>query len=217
MELKKLTKRDYEILDAMTNVIDGIATMFGEYTEVALHSLDVDSPGIYKIANGQITERQEGAPITNLALMKLKDGKDVSDSYLTKTTSGRTLRSITTIVRNPQGKPIGLLCINVDMDAPIQSFLQTMLPAGSNMQGVSNSPETFAQNLDETITSTIDSVKTEILNNPDIAPSKRNREVVTRLQELGIFKYKDSILLAANVLGISRDTIYLYLREMDNK
>ena len=33
-----------------------------------------------------------------------------------------------TIVRNPKNKPIGLLCINVDMDAPMQAFLKAMLP-----------------------------------------------------------------------------------------
>ncbi|TON78741.1 hypothetical protein CGH50_28995, partial [Vibrio parahaemolyticus] len=52
--------------------------------------------------------------------------------------------------------------------------------------------------------------------NEAIAPSKRNRELVTRLHGLGIFKYKDAVLMVANHLGISRDTIYLYLRELGN-
>ncbi|WP_418380752.1 hypothetical protein [Vibrio scophthalmi] len=37
------------------------------------------------------------------------------------------------------------------------------------------------------IESTIDSVTAEVWLNSDIAPSKRNREVVIRLHELGIF------------------------------
>lgn len=86
----------------MKNVVDGIARMYGEHTEVVLHSLDAEAPEIIKIANGHVTERGEGAPITNLARMKLLEGKDVSDSYLTKTASGKTLHSITTIVRNPK-------------------------------------------------------------------------------------------------------------------
>ncbi|WP_019616036.1 helix-turn-helix transcriptional regulator [Psychromonas ossibalaenae] len=216
MELRKLTKGDYDILNAMENVVDGIARMYGEYTEVVLHSLDINSPSVLKIANGHVTDREAGAPITNLALLKLKDGKDVSDSYMTKSSTGKTLRSITTIVRNPKGKAIGLLCINVDMDAPMQSFLKTMFPLDCNGES-SNSPETFAKDIDETVTSTIDVVRSEVLDNPSISPSKRNREVVTKLHELGIFKYKNSILLAAKILGVSRDTVYLYLREMDTK
>ncbi|WP_028864521.1 helix-turn-helix transcriptional regulator [Psychromonas aquimarina] len=216
MELRKLTKGDYDILNAMENVVDGIARMYGEYTEVVLHSLDINSPSVLKIANGHVTDRETGAPITNIALLKLKDGKDVSDSYMTKSATGKTLRSITTIVRNPKGKAIGLLCINVDMDAPMQSFLKTMFPLDFGGEP-SNSPETFAKDIDETVTSTIDVVRNEVLDNPAISPSKRNREVVTRLHELGIFKYKNSILSAAKILGVSRDTVYLYLREMDTK
>ncbi|WP_162046782.1 transcriptional regulator [Vibrio taketomensis] len=208
MELKRLTQSDLDILNSMKSVVDGIARMYGEHTEVALHSLDVDSPAIIKIANGHITARDEGAPITNLALIKLKEGKDVSDSYLSKTTSGKTLHSITTIIRNPNHEPIGLLCINVDMDAPLQSFIKTLLPPTTETQ----SPETFAKNIDETIESTIESVKSEVWLSSEITPAKRNREVVTRLHDLGVFKMKDAVMMVANQLGISKDTIYLYLR-----
>ncbi|TOA92989.1 hypothetical protein CGK17_11970 [Vibrio parahaemolyticus] len=216
--LKKLTKSDLDILNSMKNVVDGIARMYGEHTEVVLHSLDAEAPEIIKIANGHVTERSEGAPITNLARMKLREGKDVSDSYLTKTSNGKTLHSITTIVRNPKNKPIGLLCINVDMDAPMQAFLKAMLPQQHTecCVGGARSPETFARNIDETIISTIETAQTEVWENEAIAPSKRNRELVTRLHGLGIFKYKDAVLMVANHLGISRDTIYLYLRELGN-
>ncbi|MDK9739331.1 PAS domain-containing protein [Vibrio sp. D404a] len=215
MELRKLTKGDYDILKAMENVVDGVARMYGKHTEVVLHTLDENSPSILKIANGHVTGREAGAPITNLALLKLKEGHDVSDSYMTKTSTGKTLRSITTIVRNPKGKAIGLFCINSDMDVPMQSFLQHMFPLDHGMS--EGSPETFAKNIDETIESTIATVKSEVLDDSSIAPSKRNREVVTRLYELGIFKYKDSKPLTAEILEISRDTVYLYLRELDAK
>jgi predicted transcriptional regulator YheO len=215
LQLKKLTKSDLDILNSMKNVVDGIARMYGEHTEVVLHSLDAEAPEIIKIANGHVTERGEGAPITNLARMKLLEGNDVSDSYVTKTVSGKTLHSITTIVRNPKNKPIGLLCINVDMDVPMQDFLRSIMPTQQNdCCAGARSPETFARNIDETIISTIETVQAEVWSNEAISPSKRNRELVTRLQGLGIFKYKDAVLMVANHLGISRDTIYLYLREL---
>ncbi|HGH6024430.1 TPA: transcriptional regulator [Vibrio mimicus] len=216
MELSKLTKSDYEILKSMENVVDGIARMYGEYTEVVLHCLDVNAPSILKIVNGHITGRQEGAPVTNLALLKLQEGQDISDSYLAKTSQGKTLRSITTIVRNSKGKPIGLLCINIDLDAPVQSFFKNMFLMDCGLGELFQSPEIFAQNIDETIESTIETVKSEIWNNPSISPSKRNREVVTKLYRLGIFKYKDSNLIVSKKLNISRDTVYLYLRELDS-
>lgn len=191
--------------------------MYGEYTEVVLHSLDTNSACIVKIANGHVTGRQLGAPITNLALLKLKKGKDVSEPYMTKSPTGKMLRSTTTIVRNPSGNPIGLLCINFDINAPMQSFLKNMFFPGSFPSDLHLSPEIFAQNMDETIESTIETVKNDVWNEKTISPSKRNREIVIKLHELGIFKYKESILLVACVLEISKDTIYLYLREMEKK
>ncbi|WP_252007275.1 transcriptional regulator [Ferrimonas sp. SCSIO 43195] len=217
VELKQLTPSDYEILDALATVVEGIAASFGEHTEVALHSLDKDSAGIYRIANGHVTGRSPGAPITNLALMKLKEGKDVSDSYFARTETNRELKSTTTIVRNGAGDPIGLLCINVDLGAPIQSFLKAMVPMDCTLPGASGTPETFARNQEESVSSTVELVKTQVLSDDQITPSKRNREVVTRLHGLGIFNYKGSIPLTASLLDISKDTVYLYLRGLEKK
>ena len=47
--LVTLSVSDKLILDAMCNVVDGIAAMYGQHTEVALHSLDIENPSIIKI------------------------------------------------------------------------------------------------------------------------------------------------------------------------
>lgn len=99
----------------------------------------------------------------------------------------------------------------------MQDFLRSIMPPQQNPCCTgAQSPETFARNIDETIISTIETVQSEVWSNEAISPSKRNRELVTRLQGLGIFKYKDAVLMVASHLGISRDTIYLYLRELGN-
>ncbi len=217
MKLQELSQSDLDILKATENIVDGIAAMYGEHTEVVLHSLDANNPSIIKIANGHVTGRAIGAPITNLALFKLKKGQDISDSYITKTATGKTLRSITTVIRNADNIPIGLLCINTDMDAPLQSVLRTMLPESMSQQEAIKSPETFARNIDETLHSALDSISKEVKMNADIPPSKKNREIVTQLYDLGIFELKDSTQIAAKHLGISVHTIYRYQREIRGK
>ncbi|MCF1426568.1 MAG: PAS domain-containing protein [Shewanella sp.] len=214
MKLQELSQSDFEILKAMENVVDGIAAMYGEHAEVVLHSLDARDPSVIKIANGHITGRSVGAPITNLAMLKLKTGQDISASYLTKCANGKTLRSTTTVIRNSQNKAIALLCINADMDAPLQSVLRTMLPDNMLSAEVAQSPEVFARNIDEALHSTIDGVATDVRGNAEIPPSKKSREIVTQLYELGIFEFKDSAQVAANRLDISVHSIYRYLREL---
>ncbi|GCF90434.1 helix-turn-helix transcriptional regulator [Shewanella sp. M-Br] len=209
MKLQDLTQSDLDILKSIENIVDGIAAMYGQHTEVVLHSLDAKHPSVVKIANGHVTGREVGAPITNLALLKLKTGQDISNSYLTKCANGKTLRSITTVIRNSKNQPIGLLCINSDMDAPLQSVLRKLL--GSEL---TSSPEVFARNIDEALHSTIDSVNHEVRANPAISPSQKSREIVNQLHELGIFELKDSAQVAATRLGISVHSIYRYLREI---
>lgn len=214
MKLQDLTQSDLDILKSVENIVDGIAAMYGQHTEVVLHSLDAKHPSVVKIANGHVTGREVGAPITNLALLKLKTGQDISNSYLTKCANGKTLRSITTVIRNSKNQPIGLLCINSDMDAPLQSVLRTMMPEQLLGSELTSSPEIFARNIDEALHSTIDSINHEVRSNPGISPSQKSREIVNQLHELGIFELKDSAQVAATRLGISVHSIYRYLREI---
>jgi predicted transcriptional regulator YheO len=214
VKLQDLTQSDLDILKSIENIVDGIAAMYGQHTEVVLHSLDAKHPSVVKIANGHVTGREVGAPITNLALLKLKTGQDISNSYLTKCANGKTLRSITTVIRNSKNQPIGLLCINSDMDAPLQSVLRTMMPEQLLSSELTSSPEVFARNIDEALHSTIDSVNHEVRANPAISTSQKSREIVNQLHELGIFELKDSAQVAATRLGISVHSIYRYLREI---
>ena len=40
----------------------------------------------------------------------------------------------------------------------------------------------------------------------------RNKEIVTRLFDMGIFEIKEAAQLVARMLGISRHTVYLHIR-----
>ncbi|MGL4937019.1 helix-turn-helix transcriptional regulator [Shewanella sp.] len=222
VKLRELSATDWDILTSIENIVDGIAAMYGQHTEVVLHSLDAKRPSVVKIANGYITGREVGAPITNLALLKLKAGQDISSAYLSTCANGKTLKCITTIIRNRQAQPIGLLCINSDMDAPLQSVLRTMMPEPLYRHEVTGAVEVFARNIDEVLHSTIASIAHEVHANHKIAASQKSREIVNQLYELGIFELKDSPQVAAAHLGISVHSIYRYLREIkaagnDNK
>jgi len=215
VKLQELTQNDFDFLTSMENVVDGIATMHGKYTEVVLYSLDVRDPVIIKIVNGTVTGNTVGTAISDLTLHKLKMDQDVSDICWSKSASGKTMRSVTTIIRNADHQPIGLLCINMDMDAPLQAVLRNLTSVDIGLCGETcGSPEFFARNIDEALNSAIDGVNTEVRNNADIPPSKKSREIVTQLNELGIFELKDSTQLAATRLDISVHTIYRYLREI---
>ena len=50
-----------------------------------------------------------------------------------------------------------------------------------------------------------------------VSNSLKNKEIVLRLNEKGIFKLKNAVVTVANLLGISKNTVYLHLRNIESQ
>ena len=55
--------------------VDALAETFGSHCEVVLHDLQNLDRAIVKIANGHVTGRQVGAPITDMGLRLFEEDK----------------------------------------------------------------------------------------------------------------------------------------------
>ncbi len=216
MGLITLTSADNAILEAMKPVVDGIAAMSGQHTEVVLHGLDKNNPCIIKVANGHVTGRSEGAPVTDLAMSKLAEGQDVTPGYFTRTADGKMLRSVTTVIRNTKGQAIGLLCINANLDVPFREMVSAMVPS-MPVTCSEDSPENFAKNLDELLDKSVAKARMAVESDDHILPSLKNKAIIERLLHQGIFELKESIQFVADFLQISHHTVYRHLREMKNR
>ena len=72
--------------------------------------------------------------------------------------------------------------------------------------------ETFASNVDDMILSTLEHVRHQVYNDSAISSSNKNKAIINLLYEKGIFQIKDSVPKVADLLGISKNTVYLHLR-----
>jgi predicted transcriptional regulator YheO len=209
-----ITARDKHLLDSLKPVVDGIAAFMGENCEVTLHSLEHLDASVIHIANGHITGRGVGSPITDLGMKILREstgaGKDFTDCYYSKTADGKTLRSITIMIRNPAGKPVGMLCINLNMEASLLSWINTLaIPQTEN----SKTPENFVANLDDLIKMTLRETIDAINRHKDIPNHEKNKTIVCELIKKGLFDIRGAIDIVARELSVSRYTIYNYIRE----
>ena len=86
----------------------------------------------------------------------------------------------------------------------------------SNEKSIAATPqdnsEIFASNVDDMIYYTLDSVRKEVYSDPNISASNKNKAIICSLYDKGIFKIKDSVPKIADRLGISKNTVYLHLR-----
>ncbi|MDO4626255.1 MAG: transcriptional regulator [Pasteurellaceae bacterium] len=213
IEKQPFTEEDKTILHSYRAVVDGVSALIGAHCEIVLHSLEDLEHSAICIANGHNTHRQEGSPITDLALKSLHNMKtdSVSKPYFTRAKSNSLMKSVTIAIRNKSQRIIGLLCININLDVPVSQFLQTLVPTQHQDE---TSAVNFASSVEELVAQTVEKTIEEVTSDRLVANNNKNRQIVMSLFEKGIFDIKDAINLVAERLNISRHTVYLYIRQI---
>jgi len=215
----KLNTRDRELLEAMKPIADGIAKIIGTNCEVLLHSLDDISHSAIHIQNGNITGRTIGSPLTDLGIQVLKESyskdQDVIGNYISKTKDGKTLKSVTVIIRNESRKPIGMLCININLTASLLSVLEDNLKDFSS--DYTRYQETFSTSIEELLEVSYQETRLLVEKTEPLNSKKKGEQIVLELYKKGIFSIKGAVDYIAPRLGVSRYTIYNYIREAKSK
>lgn len=203
--------------------VDAIAETFGNNCEVVLHDLSKPEKSIIKIANGHVTGRTLGGPITNLGLLLLEKEKKSNKNkplvgYHTKTKKGIELKSTTIFIRNIIGKVVGCLCINIDLtpykaaQSILEEFCKTSVFSDVNVE--LGSPEKFESSIDSLINELlVQSIKK--ISKPLSYMAKEDKLMIIRdLKEKGLFLIKGAAKKIAKELNVSLPTIYKYLEEI---
>ena len=197
-------------------MLDGLAFYLGDSYEFVLHSLEDLSHSVIKIINGHHTQRTVGAPITDLALTMLHDiqEKQTPQSlvYFNRR-DGHALKSTTIPVVGEGGRIIGLVCINFQCDVPLSQFVSGLFSQASTVLP-SKETESFNSDIEDVISVAIEKTRKSVYASPDISSTNRNKEIIRQLHNQGVFNIKDAVIRVADSLGISKNTVYLHLRNL---
>ena len=209
----RFSKADRAILRGFEPAVDVIAEAFGSNCEVVLHTLEHVDHSIIKIVNGHVTGRKVGSPLTTFGMELLQKvdsmDKDVIGSHWSRQYAGKLLKSVTLIIRNDEGKSIGYLCINIDVTVPLLDFMTGFLPTDREGDIVIKS---FPSSVEELVSKTLESVMTIVSAEREISASEKNKLTVAELYKRGMFKVAGVIDIVAKKMGISRYTVYNYIR-----
>ncbi|MEY8389242.1 PAS domain-containing protein [Oscillospiraceae bacterium 38-13] len=214
------------LLRQYVKLTEFLGAALGPDYEVALHDLTDRNRSIIAIANGYISGREIGAPLTNMALSVLKDEsyewQDYRLHYSGVSAAGNVLRSSTMFIKN-EGRLIGMLCINFD-DSRFHAFAQQVLtlchpnqyfqaleqpPEGDS--GDFPRPETF-RNSTEAVAQDAIAHELERLGVPvERLTSEERLRIIRALDESGIFLLKGAVKDVAAGLRCSPASVYRYL------
>lgn len=216
MEQSNQSASNSEILSSYIHIAEATAEFWGECCEVVVHNLANLDHSVMFIVNGHLSSRQVGAAISDVTLSFLNRMISEPDLhhlyYFAKNNNGETFKASMCAIYGENKTIIGLFCMNLYLSTPISSFMHCMMPEGSGKQ--ESLSETFVDDTKELMLNALEDAKKAVYTNLSILPSNRNKEIVSILHHKGIFNLKDSVITIAEHLGISKNTVYMHIRNL---
>lgn len=194
-------------LNQYFSTAEAISLLFCPYAEIVLH--DLNSGLIVAIYNN-FSKRKVGDESLLEEIEDYNEFPNVFPIYLKTNWDGRKIKSISSTLRDKKGKAIGLLCINLDLSKweECYQFLGTWL----NNVTQPPPPELFKDDWREKINSYVSAYLTREGMSLKLLDKQKKKNLVLALHKEGAFKAKNSAHYIADVLDLSRATIYNYLK-----
>lgn len=213
-------------LEVFRSIVDAIGDTVGPHCEVVLHDLRAPERSIVAISNGAVTGRRVGGPVVggptkDIALRLLDSsvvGSTLSIGYRTTTRDGRELRSTSLILRTPEGKPAIAFCINVDLSTLTMArlLLEEISKTAVGEGDISADAAVPGVDVSEVLEQMIREALKEVGKPAKFMEREERLQVVRLMHERGLFLIRGGVERAAISLGISRFTLYSYLKEIRN-
>ena len=223
------------LLSQYTRLVEFLGLVLGPDYEIILHEISPEQSRVAAIANGSISGRDVGAPITNAALRMIIQKQYESNNYIINYTgqlsNGKTLRSSTMFIKDG-GKLVGLLCINFD-DSRFHELSDSILrlvhpddfvhhhyfpndaPAKQPMQP-QPAPAQPAEHFQSDMLGLMEDLFATVTKDTGV-PLRRltqaeRAEIVARLYEQGMFELRGAVQFTVDKLGCSQASVYRYIK-----
>lgn len=200
------------LLREAKKIVEALGKMFSPCCEVLLHDLTDPEHAIVAIESN-LSGRSIGDPATELGLARIQDPKfpDVIQNYPNRFPDGRAAKSTSIGIRNSEGQFIGALCLNLDVSL-FGSMQQSLAKLISVDDAAVPLPETLRARSVEEIRAAINTYAAQRNQTARGLLSLEKKNLVKDLNERGFLQIKNAVPAVADYLGVSRATIYNYMR-----
>ncbi len=209
---------DASMLEFLFRLAKALAAQFGPSCEIVIHDLKSNDPdsSIVAIENGHVSGRKVGDGPSHVVLEALNSGGIPEDrlSYLAKTADGKTLKSTTVYIRDPDQEPIGIFSINYDitlmlaMEEGLRQFTAPNQPE--------EAPEPIAQNVSDLLDELIEQSVRRVGKPAALMTKEEKVKAIGFLNDTGAFLITKSGGRVCKYFGISKYTLYSYIEEAKN-
>ena len=228
---------DREMRRQYTGLVDFLGHILGPDYEVALHELKDDSNEIIAIANGELTGRHLGSPLSNKMLEYLTSHLYETQDYVLRFEStaitGKKMCSNSLFIKGPHNELAGLLCINFDSSRYEELAGKVMdLCGGKLMPGTESGTSLIvdrelpsagpaAQAYPTSIAGATASIVSSVVANYPVEVDRLTQDekmdIMETLSRKGVFLLKGSVSYVAKELHSSEASIYRYLGKLNSR
>jgi len=213
-----MSKLTPQLLDILKRLAEGIVAIVGPTCEVVVHDF-ADLEHSVVVVAGNVTGRKTGAPVPDLFFTSEELNRETPDQINYRTRLGdRELQNSTIWIRDETGEPIGAVCIMVDYTDLRQmrglvEKLSTALATSSDMI-VS---DTFARDTADLLDHAVAGFLRQ-RHIPDIEAMSYEEKLclIKTVEERGLFKIRGAVNRLADMLNVSRASIYNYRASLKN-
>ncbi|MFG3097588.1 transcriptional regulator [Streptomyces sp. NPDC048202] len=204
---------DEHLLGEAEKVAVALGRMFPGLCEVVLHDLRDPDHAIRAIENN-LSGRAPRDPATELGLARIADPDypDVVQNYPNRFPDGRPAKSTSIGIRNSAGEYIAALCLNLDVSvlSPVALALANLVATGT--EHGAEPPETLRDRRSRELRGTVEELAARRGGTPRSLGRDAKRELVRHLYGEGWFDARDAAQTIADLLGVSRATVYNYTK-----
>ncbi|MFF3934819.1 helix-turn-helix transcriptional regulator [Streptomyces phaeofaciens] len=190
-----------------------LGRMFPGLCEVVLHDLRDPQHAIRRIENN-ISGRQVGDSATELGLARVADPQypSVIQNYPNRFPDGRPAKSTSIGIKNEAGEYIAALCLNLDVSvlSPVTLALTNLVATDTEHR---DQPlESLRDRNARELRQVVEALSAERAGTPRSLSRPDKKALVRRLHSDGYFDSRDAAQTIADLLGVSRATVYNYTK-----
>jgi predicted transcriptional regulator YheO len=207
------TEPDEHLIREAEKIAVALGRMFPGLCEVVLHDLR-DPERAIRVIENNLSGRQVGDSATELGLARIADPQypSVIQNYPNRFPDGRPAKSTSIGIKNAAGEYIAALCLNLDVSvlSPVTLALSNLVATDT---GHADQPlETLRDRNARELRRTVEALSAERGGTPRSLSRDDKKTLVRRLHRDGYFDSRDAAQTIADLLGVSRATVYNYAK-----
>ncbi|TPQ22709.1 helix-turn-helix transcriptional regulator [Streptomyces sporangiiformans] len=190
-----------------------LGRMFPGLCEVVLHDLRDPQHAIRAIENN-LSGRKVGDSVTELGLARIEDPgyPSVIQNYPNQFPDGRPAKSTSIGIKNAAGEYIAALCLNLDVSvlSPVTLALSNLVATETEHR--EQALETLRDRNARELRQAVEELAVERAATPRSLSREDKKALVRQLHQDGYFDSRDAAQTIADLLGVSRATVYNYTK-----